>query len=98
MAGPSYRSCSISYDRVTPWSSRASAGSHGLAIGDPFLGPYQALVAALSSKHPAEWRDDRPHGNSWMNRLYRYSLAERLLARWTQPQHVATAFVFLNRA
>jgi hypothetical protein len=64
IAGPSYTSCSISYDQVTPWSSRVSAGLHGLAIGDLFLGPHQALVAALSSKHPAEWRDHRPHGNS----------------------------------
>ena len=28
--------------------------AHRLAIGDLFLGPYQALVATLSSRHPAE--------------------------------------------
>ena len=27
---------------------------HAIATGDLFLGPYQALVAALPSKHPAE--------------------------------------------
>jgi hypothetical protein len=45
--------CHLLHDRSHHLAQRWITYRRRLAIGDLFLGPYQALIAALSSKHPA---------------------------------------------
>ena len=45
--------CHLLHDRSHHLAQRWITYRRRLAIGDLFLGPYQALVAALSSQHPA---------------------------------------------
>jgi hypothetical protein len=45
--------CHLLHDRSHHLAQRWITYRRRLALGDLFLGPYQALIAALSSKHPA---------------------------------------------